>query len=478
MSSEQQGPFGDAMYRAQRRTFSPNGDQPRTFYGTRYAGTREHYEEARQSALEDPNFDFFEQYMPTLRTKHDIGRYALANGFEVPLIRSLRGLDNALHASGIVIRSDGVDDYTGESGLKSSAHWGFFHDDEAFHHYWLQGRVGREALQEFDEFITARVLSGHIYPGFGLEGVDSRRSSYKEQNSSLWRYVPGENITIMRDPVVEGTYHYRFGNHISTRAVGGLTAPDHPQFFQAGGHTLQKQADTAADLSQVMSDPWADELIQQMIPVSKMIETYEAVRTLPYFDQRQLPTMEMQYDGKKFHFLQYLKTGRMIENIPAFPLPDDARSLKTDDVLGATSPEGEAVRIYVGITAKNGRGVQERVKGDAVFFSDDIMISAGHSAGEFMQRIAMDAKAAIIDWPLLLHNHHFGSAMMVRTPVNLGLRGNDDYELREKLIPIHYAQVEAQFESGQPNDIGYINAVITSNGREATVSSDWELHQL
>jgi hypothetical protein len=186
--------------------------------------------------------------------------------------------------------------------------------------------------------------------------------------------------------------------------------------------------------------------------------------------------MEMQYDGKKFHFLQYLKTGRMAETIVAFPLPDGADTLRTDDVLGATSPEGEAVRIYVGVTTQNGDVIKDLVKGEAVLFPHEIMIEL-HNAGAFMQRIAMNTKIALIDSPLVLHNHHFGSAMLVRTPVNIGLRGHDDGALGEKLESIHYGQLAKQRAENAPHSIGYINAIVTSNGREATVASDWELHQ-
>lgn len=196
---------------------------------------------------------------------------------------------------------------------------------------------------------------------------------------------------------------------------------------------------------------------------------YEKVRTLPFFDQRQIPVMEMQYDRatKELHFLQYLKTGRILQNLEAFPLPVSPSTVHGDDVVGATSPKGDTMRVYVGLNSQNAERARRLIRGEGVVIPMDLILSGAAS----LQSLALASRTAMIEWMLTFHNHHFGSAMFTRTPVSVGLR-DDTGDIYTRLNQAYIDQPEAL----EGNKVGYINATITSNGRNVAVDSDWKIH--
>ena len=179
--------------------------------------------------------------------------------------------------------------------------------------------------------------------------------------------------------------------------------------------------------------------------------------------------MEMQYSRsqKKLHFLQYLKTNRILESLDAFPLPDGDSVVRGNDVVGATKPEGERMRIHIGVTGRNAREAQPSIKDQGVLLPFEMIIAGGGN----LQSLALNALAAFIDYRLTFFNHHFGSAMFTRTPLSVGL-SDSSYQIGQRLNQAHH-----EFIADNPeNSIGYINAIVTSNGREVTVESDWEPH--
>lgn len=77
-------------------------------------------DEVTQRAHSEPTFDVFALAMPTDRSKHDIGRYVLSQGFDVPLIDSMAQWQQAIRSGEAMLRSDAARDYAGMCGLLAS----------------------------------------------------------------------------------------------------------------------------------------------------------------------------------------------------------------------------------------------------------------------------------------------------------------------------------------------------------------------
>lgn len=508
MHTPSEHPFGDEYYERQKALWGHSVG----YWGEK--NTEAQFREAHEAALSDPTFDFFEHYMPTGRSKHDIGRYALANGVTVPLIRSLQDLRDAAEEGNILIRSDGTDEYSGPSGLRgthmlgrvdaSNRHLGgarmASEEDELVLGVFngvvgsIESGTSQQALQDLNRLATAQVLSGVMYPGMQL--------GLSPQSSSLWHRIEGDNLSMMRDPVQQDLYHFRWGEHISTKVRANMYEEGYPRFDHNGGtvsiynqrkldagYGLMDNAhfifiprnsyaypdypktvpDGGWEVEEGMYIPDPSGIPKEWLPIQDAIAMYERVRTLPYFDQRQIPVMEMQYSRsqKKLHFLQYLKTNRILESLDAFPLPDGDSVVRGNDVVGATKPEGERMRIHIGVTGRNAREAQPIIKDQGVLLPFEMIIAGGGN----LQSLALNALAAFIDYRLTFFNHHFGSAMFTRTPLSVGL-SDSSYQIGQRLNQAHH-----EFIADNPeNSLGYINAIVTSNGREVTVESDWEPH--
>lgn len=508
---DDRAPYGEHFYEQQQRMWGYPAD---SYYHGYDASTKKAYEEARDAALADPDFDFFEHYLPTGRSKHDIGYYALRNGLNVPLITSMQDLRDAAEDGSIMIRSDGRDEYDGPSGLRNTYTLGrvmpsgrYYHDGNnppyedgltlgVFNGQTrsLDGVASNEAVYDLNRLATAQILSGNLYPGaqFGAH----------PRSSSLWHKVGGDNISVMRDPIQDDLYHFRWGEYVSSKIRRGSYDEGYPVFRHGDG--MAKNWQRTLDGGGAVSEHWFGSFIPNKrnnyygyhtpteddwvidsgawvphpsglpefwAPVGEMIDTYEKVRTLPLFDQRQVPVMEMQYDRKqsKLHFLQYLKTGRVLQHLDAFQLPEGNDVVSGLDVIGATPPEGEKMRIHIGVTTQNTVESVSRIQGEGVLLPLDLILGGGG----YLQTLAMASKATFLDYRLTFFNHHFGSAMFTRTPLSVGLM---DWKgaIAEKLLGAHYEYLGIV----KDGSLGYVNAIVTSNGREVTVQSDWQPHQI
>ena len=115
MSTEQQdAPWGETSF-----------EQDRNWYAhlpieSFHEHDKQHYQHSHAKALEDPEFDLFENFMPTGRPKHDIGRYVMRFGINVPLITNLNQWQEAVMSGTGMIRSEHPQDYMGQSGLYST----------------------------------------------------------------------------------------------------------------------------------------------------------------------------------------------------------------------------------------------------------------------------------------------------------------------------------------------------------------------
>ncbi len=509
MTERNEPQFGDDYYNQQRKLYGVK--RPWAYYGN---SSRAAYKAARDAALADPEVDFFDSFMPTGRSKHDIGRYALRNGVRVPLIDSIAQLHEAAATNGIIIRSDGRDEYDGPSGLRESPRlvrtsYDRFYDvprektslyqcDDP--HAWIDAsspyyyamppepiRAGadelvlhahnfgeRDVTHRYNRLATEMILSGELYPGapFQLDAA----------SSSLWRIIPGDNIMMMRDPVQEGLYHFKWGEYTSTKIHRSEYDEGYPIFPYGDGNAknLQRRFDYGTrgyrefDFMEFNHETkeWSAKLPMEpklWAPIHEAIDMYEKVRTLPLFDQRQVPVMEMQYDraAKELHFLQYLKTGRVLQHLEAFPLPVQTTTELGDDVIGATAKEGDTMRLYVGINSRNAERARGLIKGEGVVIPFSLILDGS----SMLQSLALESRVAMLEWMLTFHNHHFGSAMVTRTPVSVGL-DDSTADIKQRIHKAYHEQSEVLAS----DKVGYINATVTSNGRNVAVDSDWQIH--
>ena len=431
-------------------------------------------QDVTQRAEAEPTFDVFDTVMPTARSKHDIGRYALSQGIDVPLIDSMAEWQMAIRAGSAMLRSDAVRDYAGMCGLLSSRVLGLQEDvgiDKAepgrptldpiepgdlhdYHDRLERDKADVQALLDGSRDPT-EIMRDWFWRKERVDVWDTARDhgiimpalSVAETYASRWRYVPGVNIRVFRDPIIEGKYY-----------LGGREA--HHIWTINDGHD---SADVEAHTKRGWRQGQTPETLQYTLPTSRIINLYEQVRDLPFFDQTQAPVMEMQLgeDGI-LYFLQYLKTGQTIKDLEEFALPQDHNAIICHQVRGATSPSGEKLRIYldpkVFTATMHEAGVQV-----------EFNMTISHK-GLLVQTAAMKSKVVITDHGLSFKDNHSDSAPLYRPPVAIGMW--DGGEIGMKFNELNEEQPFRTVRD--PNDsVEYIGAIVTSNGRQATIESDW-----
>lgn len=486
-------PWGEASFERDRNWYA--------HLQWKHWDTKQQYSELRQRALEDPTFDLFEHFMPTGKPKHDIGRYVMRHNVRVPLISSMEDWQSAMVEGVAMLRSELPQDYDGYSGLLSSLEVGTEvrypigpdgYEDRPWDgqrrvegpvyqrptvHYGWRGesrKLSSEKAKQHDLFMVEGLLDGSIDPAYVLEVTDwsadmailaesaaswryamplGWQSLHLDASASRWRYVPGKNLKVMRDPVVEGKYYVGVTNthHDIWLLQEGRDSPDMAAYHNKADHfpAYHGGFNEAARLQP-----------EYTLPTKAIIDTYEKVRTLPYFDHSQVPLMELQYgqDGQVY-FLQYLKTGRTLNDPGAFPLPSGENVVTIHDVSGATEATGEKVRVYLDPP------VFTRSMENQAFFMRDCLASGMH-----VQAAAMMAKVCIQDYWLSFKDNHLSSAPLVRPQVAIGLL-DEVGEGSEKFAEV----AGSRFNFRRIDDVKYIDAIVTSNGRAATIESNWDV---
>lgn len=464
------------------------------------------YNELRNRALEDPEFDLFEEFMPTNRPKHDIGRYVMRHAVNVPIIKSMPEWQEALMSGEGMIRSEHRQDYDGQSGLYDSEllrirltypldqdgypdeHYQLREDKreyelkrryygppradldigniEMLHSpYDINYRLGNMAVTSvFADMLKEGLYDGTVNPAMYMRlrhwdsqqeehllNAVSTRSKHNLRSdmveASRWRYIPGVNIRIFRDNVVKDKYY-----------IGGRDSHHHWEVTEGVESADVEAHDKAGYRGRATYDS-----LQYTLPTSRIIELYEKVRTLPFFDQTQAPMMEMQYgDDDKLYFLQYLKTGLSLDASPSFVLPKGKNVVTSYDVRGATDPDGEKVRIYL-----DPRKFTRRMRNQA-FLSDFSM----HTYG-LEQTAAMSSRVMIMNTMLSFKDNHWSSAPLYRAPVAIGT-WNGTGEVSKAFAEVRKNQPRLTVWD-EMTQVEYIEAAFTSNGREAVIDSDWQL---
>lgn len=463
------------------------------------------YDEVTARASSDPAFDLFETVLPTDKTKYDIGRYVMGHEIDVPLISNIRDWRAAMLGGVAMLRSDGKSDYTGMSGIFTShvigqvevyprdengiqdrgasrpvrtdedgQVWygfkrlyegpiarepGFSDGDQP----WLSEDENKEIAAKNSRYIAGlldgtanateimkekfwRLEREELLEHLNRNGIPSYAVDTEGVEASRWRYIPGINIRIFRDPVIEGKYY-----------IGGRDAHHHweitdgPDSPDLEGHTK------AFYRGRVKSEE-----PEYTLPTKQIVDLYEKIRELPYFDRTQAPVMEMQYgDDGKLYFLQYLKTGQKIQDCGEFELPNAPNSVVCHNVRGFTDESGESMRIYID-PSKFTRAME----GAGVFIDFDLR-------GEVSQYAAMHSRLAIVEQNLSFKDNHVTSAPLFRPPLAIGL-WDQHGDARQKFMNLA-EQCPFRDAWTHVREVEYIDAIVTSNGRQATINSDWQL---
>ncbi|MGZ6004827.1 MAG: hypothetical protein ACXWLH_01610 [Candidatus Saccharimonadales bacterium] len=418
---------------------------------------RDQYEENQRKQLDEratvePEFDGFDQEYAMQRPKAEVGLYVASQGISVPIITTQKEWEQAFDDGTAMLRSELSQDYAGLSGLLSSerlsnsamgqfakdAPEGFYRDFGATIMKGLRsGELsGRDYMlmtrwNRVSEYVLGRALSfgGAVYLG--------------NPTVSHWRFVEGTNVYGFADPHVEGRYYFGVVPYNEPHsAIGGYRVEpgqyDEPLHFRKHDDTF-------------VARPF--------------IEFYEQIRNLSRFDITQCPVVEMQQDlVGNMHFLQYLKTGKTKAYTDGFDLPKSDGTLSTTNVRGVTTPEGKDMRLYMAP-----KRLSRAMEGQGIFCSEN------QPRGIEVQFAAKAANFILHTAYISFKNNHFNASPLWHPPLAAGLeecydspqavREILDQTLQEVLYgPLRFSQ----------EVVHYVDIHVTSNGREATIESDWQ----
>jgi hypothetical protein len=404
-------------------------------------------------AISNPRLDYFDG-LHMRQPKAEIGAYVASQGFSVPLIGCQDGWEKAWDAGQAMVRSELPQDYKGYSGLLSSKVFDDIHNPLGWENIGIKGDVTREIVLdglayglrngEIDlaQFMTSTAWATagkYMSEDWGSYGVGSPPIQLPEV--SRWRYVPGDNFKVFRDPAVDGRYYLGNGEMHAWRLDGEeINQPTSTNTYYAN----QGREFTPAQL----------------------IEYYEAVRALPRFNQTNAPVMELQLDKQgNVHFLQYLKTLHSVDPIDEFALPSGEHVFPLSQARGSTGPDGKDYKLYI-----TPRRLFPHMHGQAVFLEGSRMSSIGD------QLMCTYAEMIVHSAYLLFKGNHFDTSPLHKPRLATALGwGKDMREAQRKFRELEdVSKGRTVYERTDPNILVYIDAHITSNGREGTIETDWQ----
>jgi hypothetical protein len=405
--------------------------------------------DTRDRALNDPTNDYFLQSKPK-QPKLTIGEYVAEHGIPVPLLSGADDVASAVDEGTLMIRSELEQDYSGLGGIFSS-----YVVDRAL------SRSSSDYQKQFNELIKDGLRSGELPPQEYMERFHPYSNwQYEESrlleealflglrempidlrvSTSTWRYVEGTNVTVFRDPNVEGRYH--FGVTPPGQSVGDYR-------FDEGGHSTEQTFRNH----------------KQPFIAEPFIEVYEQVRNLPLFDNTQAPVMELQQDTDgTIYFLQYRHVDKKINPTNAFELPHEG--FRTNSVRGVTGPEGERVKLEIN------PGIKKKVPGNGIygnqfFFRDDTPLKT--------QIVCKMAGVALFEDWLSFKDNHTSAASLILPRLAIGLHGADkaSWPMLEQFKDLP-RELPSLFRGANGE---YFDVRVVSNGREAVLQSDWKIRR-
>jgi hypothetical protein len=414
-----------------------------------------------ERARVEPAFDVFSDPdgLRLEQPKREIGKLVAEQGFRVPVIEDQATWEQAFDDGTAMLRSEMPQDYDGLSGLLNS--------ERLIHSPY--SRQGDGFIDDLGSVIMRGLRSGELHPTDYMSTFRGQ-SSWSEvkasrildamyfgvvlddiynESASHWRYVDGDNIIMFADPNVEGRYHFgvtpREDQTKNWQQIGGY-------IFEPGEHEI----------------PQTSRKHYQPFVAKPFVEFYEQISALPFFDNTQNPVIELQLDTEgNIHFLQYLKTGQKKEYIDPFDLPLSNEILTVNDVRGITDPGGKEMRLFIAPTR-----LSPGMEGQGIFCN---IIQPRGFETQLASRVA---DFVLHQAYISFQDNHFDSAPLYRPPLAAGMsvcyEKTDDSLLRN-LDDLFYRGVYGPFHSSYHKLVAYIDIKVTSNGREATIESDWEL---
>lgn len=303
--------------------------------------------------------------------KKQIGEYVESMGFRVP--KRYETLDEALAAVQqgvtIVLRSEHPQEYDSFSGLLESH------------------RLDSDTLKRADSEFTRAINNGaseedvlHLAKWDGISKkpmmsylslTDKKpKEYYDEMSFSFWEYIPGRNLALVADDVIEGRYHITsYGTGGRGGAVGGI--------FNEVGEPFSREDKVADSLSDIMS----------ATDIARLIAEYEQIRVLPRFSERQCPIMEMQLgDDDTLWFLQYHKARPFrlsTDRLDAADYPSEEGWLKAQAVRGAL---GQFVTLQTAIWYPDGYKPTHHYRRDSDFEDASFDLHPDVGLSEYLAR--------------------------------------------------------------------------------------------
>lgn len=292
--------------------------------------------------------DYFLAHRP-LQPKREVADYVESEGILVP--ERFAGLEEALGSrKPFVARSEHPQDYDGASGIFSSLlisperstealkdlvpgmwdKYGFRPGGDPRSYARLVSSIKTLTQVELEQGLTqVSQEKAELYCLYAKIPVDSfmRQVSY-----SYWEAIPGLNRAVIADSDIKDRYH------ISTGIDNVQYDPT--KSGQRDNYMIVENGEVVAGAPQDLEEDTPEN-------IRKLIQAYEAVRNLDRFSPDNCPTIELQSNGERQYFLQYLKG---VDFNPArFSLdrPPEEGEIESVITRGSTPPQGVEVDFFI-----------------------------------------------------------------------------------------------------------------------------------
>lgn len=407
------------------------------------------------TALAQPEFDYFEHVRPE-QPKRAIGEYVLSKGFAVPLLTDQTDIRTAIENESAFFRSELAQDYDGLGGIYSSSgidNWiDRWHDDRYrvgvthINHRLKSGLIdANEYMWDRPHYSSWIEERARLVESFRLLQLDPEISrGLMWPTTSVWKYIPGTNVSIFRDPHVDGRYHFGVKPH---------QGPIGDYLFEDGEHSIPQQF-------RKHREPFV---------ATPFIELYEEIRALPLFDTTQVPVMEMiQDEDGVVHFLQYRKVNKKLELTDPFDIPRTDDDYYTETVRGVTPPEGLNFTVAI-------NPLQLATVGTTRALYADIFYMKGFEHPHMFQLACRHTDLAICDDSISFKDNHTSSVPVYVPKLAVGIYGCSEDSVRR------FRWFENELPSSLRPDLHekqlYLDVRVIANGRAATIVSNWELYE-
>jgi hypothetical protein len=257
--------------------------------------------------------------------KRTIGLYVASNRIPLaPILTFKAAQENPAGTTGVICRSEHVQEYNGVSGLLGSPKLSRF--PQARTEKELADMILNDSDATPQRFVSEYIRRKHL----------TRQRFAREVSFSYWKYVPGYNLSVIADSSVPNQYHL-------------ISYYCEKTPLENGEHRFEGYArirDGAVDHSFMSSrNPAPFGHLEDAIPL--ILKRYEQIRQLDHFDPNHCPTMEFQLTPKELFFLQYHRTRDFAPASFTLKKAPDPRAISVPFVRGATSPEGMDLNITI-----------------------------------------------------------------------------------------------------------------------------------